>query len=83
MDIDKLEDSLGSVDVDFKKVINQLLISTTYNTALLKVILSNQGKILNQINEDIDVEQFETNCLSATQVLAQEINVEILSRLLK
>jgi hypothetical protein len=83
MNIDNLENSLGHVDVDIKKVISELLTLTIYNTSLLRIILSNQGKILNQINPDVDEEQFEKDCIEAAIKEADLTNLSIVSKLTK
>jgi hypothetical protein len=85
MNFDDLEKSLneGTLDVSLNKVINKLLTLSIYNNTLLRIILSNQGKILNQINEDIDEEQFEKDCITAAIKESEITNAEILLKLSK
>jgi translation initiation factor IF-1 len=83
MNIDDLKNSLGNVDVKMEKVINELFNLSIYNNSLLRVILSNQAKILNQINKDVDEEQFERDCVAAALKEADETKIDIISRFTK
>jgi hypothetical protein len=83
MNIDDLEKNMseGSFNLDFKKVINELLTLSIHNNALLRVSMVNQARIMKQLNPEIDQEQFEQDCIDTAIAEAKVTHAKLILKL--
>jgi hypothetical protein len=81
MDLNDFEKELGTVDVKISNLLQQLLILEIHNNSMLKVIVANQAKIFNSIDSSIDTEIYEEKFLATIKEIAQQKNLDIISKL--